>query len=106
MGSQTTMTSPEVDEHVRLETTMSLEVGHDPARAARDAMDPLRDRLAGDRFEDVRLLVSELVANSSRHGSLRPDATIVVTATVREGTLTVDVQDPGDGFPPGGVPPR
>lgn len=91
---------------MRLETTISVDVGPDPARAARDAVDPLRFRLTDDRFDDVRLLVSELVTNSSRHGSLRPDATIVVTADLRGRVLTVDVEDPGLGFELDDVPAR
>jgi anti-sigma regulatory factor (Ser/Thr protein kinase) len=49
----------------------------------------------GDRFDDVVLVVSELVSNSVRHGSTQ---TIEVKVRERDGRIRVEVTDDGPGF--------
>jgi len=55
--------------------------------------------LAPDRLDDVRLLVSELVTNSLRHGSLGPGDEVELTVDVHDrAKVRVVVRDPGTGF--------
>jgi anti-sigma regulatory factor (Ser/Thr protein kinase) len=65
--------------------------------AARRALDGL-GLVAGDRKDDVRLLVSELVTNSIRHGRLGADQNIELRLSFVEGCIRVEVRDPGIGF--------
>lgn len=68
---------------------------------ARAGLRPLRDAL-GNRYEDVVLMVSELVTNAIRHGS---GTTVRMTARVRGGSFHVEVVDGGNGFTvPAGTP--
>jgi anti-sigma regulatory factor (Ser/Thr protein kinase) len=47
------------------------------ARLGRATLEPLRGVMQPDRFDDLRLIVSELVANCARHGG-RSDRGIVL----------------------------
>ena len=49
---------------------LNLTLHRDPAaaRMARDALQPLRSELGDEQFSDLRVVVSELVANASLHG--------------------------------------
>jgi anti-sigma regulatory factor (Ser/Thr protein kinase) len=69
-----------------------------PAEARRwlDHMAPLR--ALGQVAFDVRLLVSELVANSVRHAGLGPTDLIAVSLDLSDSVLRVEVQDQGRGF--------
>ena len=51
----------------------------------------------------VRLLVSELVTNSVRHGAHEP---VVLDVRIEDETIHVEVRDPGDGFEPVRPVPR
>ena len=97
------MTWVAADEHERL-VAVALEATLDSARAARDAMRALRPYLTDDDLDDVRLMVSELVSNSVRHGSLLRGDAITVTADLAGQVLTVDVADLGAGFSPHAMP--
>jgi anti-sigma regulatory factor (Ser/Thr protein kinase) len=68
------------------------------ALTARHALDPLADLLSDDKFEDVRLVVSELVANSILHAGLSPDDRISLSVSVSGGSVRGRVCDPGPGF--------
>ena len=57
----------------------------------------LSGRVSARLFDDVRLLVSELVTNSVRHAHLTSDATIRVSLAMSDGVLRLEVEDPGDG---------
>lgn len=73
----------------------------DALRQARVAVSELeRDGLAAQVAADARLVVTELVANSLRHGRLDPDDEIVVVLERRGTTLRVEVCDYGEGFAP------
>ncbi|MDQ3991246.1 MAG: ATP-binding protein, partial [Actinomycetota bacterium] len=51
-------------------------------------------------LEDVRLLVSELVTNSFRHGGLGAGDHIELSIRVSPDHIRVEVADPGRGFQP------
>ena len=63
----------------------------------------LAKRLTVGVLEDVRLLLTELVTNALRHGAVKPDDEIAVRAEVTDGTVRIEVQDPGRNGP---VEPR
>ncbi len=71
---------------------------------ARDAVCRLAERaqFAPARIADIRLAVSEAVANAARHAyDTDAGGPVTVSASVRQGTLTVRVCDRGRGL--GGV---
>ena len=49
-------------------------------------------------FDDLRLLVTELVTNSLRHGGLGTGDAIDLVVQIEPKTLHVEVHDPGPGF--------
>ena len=65
---------------------------------ARDALDDLAGLASQASLEDARLLVSELVTNSIRHGHLSIGQDIQLRADIEGDTLHVEVRDPGGGF--------
>ncbi len=65
---------------------------------ARRALDDLSGIASAACLEDARLLVSELVTNSIRHGDLAADMNIELRADVEGDALRVEVRDPGGGF--------
>jgi anti-sigma regulatory factor (Ser/Thr protein kinase) len=64
--------------------------------AARELLDRVRDQLSEPVLDDARLLVSELVANAVEH--VREDGDIEVRVEIEDGSLRVEVRDPGPGF--------
>lgn len=70
-------------------------------KQARDALAELAPELSPGRFEDARLLASELVTNSVRHAATGRDARVRFRAEARRGWLRVEVTDWGEGFEPG-----
>jgi anti-sigma regulatory factor (Ser/Thr protein kinase) len=81
----------------------SLEIAATPeapaaARRWLDGIAPLRS--LGQVGFDVRLLATELVSNSVRHGSLRPSDEIELRLDLNESRLRMEVRDPGHGFDP------
>jgi len=77
---------------------MQLDPTPRAVKRARDAMDSFRGRLSDRTIEDARLLISELVANSLRHASLRPDQPIEISLHLDGRRLRVEVVDEGPGF--------
>jgi len=55
----------------------------------------LAARVAVNALEDVRLLLTELVTNALRHSAIKPDDEIEVRAEVADGTVRIEVHDPG-----------
>jgi anti-sigma regulatory factor (Ser/Thr protein kinase) len=92
------------------ETPPSFEVRLSPTvrapAAARHSLDRLAGRVDPDGLDTMRLLVSELVTNSVRHGGLESDGWIRVSVRELPGTLRVAVTDPGVGFGERHGPPR
>lgn len=68
--------------------------------AARRAVDELRPALDADTHADARLLISELVTNSVRHGN--GDRVTVMIDADRPSVLRCEVVDDGGGFVPRG----
>jgi anti-sigma regulatory factor (Ser/Thr protein kinase) len=64
----------------------------------------LAERLDGDDFLDVIVLVSELITNAVRHGHADEDGTIIVHVAIAPHVLRVEVCDAGPGFVPPAVP--
>ncbi len=67
------------------------------ALIARKAIDPLAELLPPAKFEDVRLVVSELVANSILHARLSLKDRIALSVAVSGTSVQGKVCDPGSG---------
>lgn len=79
---------------------VEFEAGPTAAAGARNALVALDGRVDDDLLNDVRLLVSELVTNSVRHSSIRPQDRVQMTVALTSSTVRVEVADPGEGFEP------
>ena len=84
------------------ELTLRLSPGPEAIPAARQALDGLGGLLERTVWEDLRLLVTEVVTNAVRHGSKRGPLTISVS--VEEAKVRVEVSDCGRGFSPPEAP--
>jgi anti-sigma regulatory factor (Ser/Thr protein kinase) len=82
--------------------TTVIDLRLDPRREAvpraRAALDALRGIASSAAIEDSRLLVSELITNSIRHGELTSGQPIRFRVDVAGGSLRVEVRDTGRGF--------
>jgi anti-sigma regulatory factor (Ser/Thr protein kinase) len=81
---------------IRLER--ELPATPEAAREARVALAELASHVPGPHFNDLRLLVTELVTNSLRHGRLGAGDAIHLIVQMEPSTLRVEVRDPGMGF--------
>jgi anti-sigma regulatory factor (Ser/Thr protein kinase) len=88
------LTSPEL--------TLRLNPGPEAVPAARKALDGLMGLLEKTVWEDLRLLVTELVTNGVRHGSQR--GPVGVAVTLDDDRVRVEVSDSGRGFDPPEAP--
>ena len=79
---------------------INLSSGPSAASEARKHLKAIAGDLPADRFEDIRLLVSELVTNSVRHSVRQPEDPQTVGLSVKKDSkcLRVDVFDKGAGF--------
>ena len=68
--------------------------------AARVALTPLEGAVNPGTFATLRLLVSELVGNSVRHGSEEANEDIELSIDASRDTIRVEVSDSGAGFSP------
>jgi len=93
-NSTASLTSPEL--------TLRLNPGPEAVPAARKALDGLTGLLERTVWEDLRLLVTELVTNGVRHGSQR--GPVGVAVTVDNSKVRVEVSDCGRGFNPPQAP--
>jgi anti-sigma regulatory factor (Ser/Thr protein kinase) len=84
------------------ELDLRLTPGPEAIPAARQALDGLSGVLDRTVWEDLRLLVTELVTNGVRHGSARGPLTVSVAAD--NGRVRVQVSDCGRGFNPPEAP--
>ena len=84
------------------ELDLRLTPGPEAIPAARQALDGLSGLLERTVWEDLRLLVTELVTNGVRHGSARGPLTVSVAAD--DGRVRVEVSDCGRGFNPPEAP--
>jgi anti-sigma regulatory factor (Ser/Thr protein kinase) len=82
--------------------TLRLNPGTEAIPAARNALEGLSGLLARATWEDLRLLVTELVTNGVRHGSKR--GPVEVAVGVDDHVVRVEVSDGGRGFSPPEAP--
>lgn len=76
------------------EVTVKVDSGVNAPSLSRSELAPMKPAL-GARYDDVVLVVSELVSNSVRHGSTDR---IEVKVTNQDGRVRVEVSDDGPGF--------
>ena len=74
---------------------VQLAGGSGAPAAARRAVDRLAGRIDDDLLQSVRLLVSELVANSVRHAGVGPEQVVKLSISLSDAWLHVSVTDPG-----------
>jgi anti-sigma regulatory factor (Ser/Thr protein kinase) len=84
------------------ELTLRLNPGPEAIPAARQALDGFAGLVDRPVWEDMRLLVTELVTNGVRHGSER--GSVEVAVAVHEERVRVQVSDAGRGFTPAAAP--
>jgi hypothetical protein len=80
------------------EIDLSLAPKPEVALTARKALDPLAELLPPAKFEDVRLVVGKLVANSILHAGLSSNDRISLSVAVLGGSVRGKVCDSGSGF--------
>ena len=81
--------------------TVAIVLPGDPGspRRARRELEPLREALNETRFSDLRLLVSELVAEAAGAFGGAPSEAISVNAEADRGRVLVTVQEGSKSFP-------
>jgi anti-sigma regulatory factor (Ser/Thr protein kinase) len=84
------------------ELSLRLNPGPEAVPAARKALDGLTGLLERPIWEDLRLLVTEVVTNGVRHGSERGPMTVDVV--LGDQKVRVEVSDQGRGFTPPEAP--
>jgi anti-sigma regulatory factor (Ser/Thr protein kinase) len=89
--------SPASEVGARAEVKLHLPSRPDSPMTARHSLSELERSLAPETMAKLRLLVTELVANSVRHARGTP---INVTVTVSGDLLRTEVSDGGEGFDP------
>ena len=82
---------------------MRLRAGAAAAGEGRHALDRLEGSLTRDQLDELRLLVSELLTNSIRHGG-QPTGWITLEVEIYSNSIRVVVSDRGEGFEPEPVP--
>ncbi len=70
------------------------------AGAARTALAAIDEHLDARAQHDLRLVVTELMANSVKHAGIGPGSSVGLDAEVRPRTVRVEITDPGPGFEP------
>jgi anti-sigma regulatory factor (Ser/Thr protein kinase) len=96
------MASNTLEPPVSTELTLRLEPGPEAVPAARKALDGLDGLVDRPLWEDLRLLVTELVTNGVRHASER--GPVAMAVTVSDDHVRVEVTDSGRGFSPPEAP--
>jgi anti-sigma regulatory factor (Ser/Thr protein kinase) len=99
LGLENGARSHHVESAGAVDLTLDLPPTAESASAARDALAPLGERLDDAQLETVRLLVTELITNSVKHGRTG-DEPVRVTVTVDAARVRVEVKDGGPGFEP------
>ena len=84
------------------ELTLRLNPGPEAVPAARKALDGLTGLVERPMWEDLRLLVTEVVTNGVRHGSKRGPVSVAVALS--DAKVRVEVSDHGRGFTPPEAP--
>ena len=65
---------------------------------ARRSLDPFASRMSIGEFDDLRLIVSELVTNAVRHSGQGDGAEIEMRVELHAGYVRIEVIDGGPGF--------
>jgi anti-sigma regulatory factor (Ser/Thr protein kinase) len=83
-------------------TEVDLRLAGDATAAAeaRRSLAVLAEKVSREVYEDVRLLVTELITNSVRHAALTGADPIRLRVTAERGVVRVEVEDDGNGFEP------
>jgi anti-sigma regulatory factor (Ser/Thr protein kinase) len=84
------------------ELTLRLKPGPEAIPAARQALDGLVGLVDRPVWENLRLLVTELVTNGVRHGSER--GPVAMAVRLGDAKVRVEVTDGGRGFSPPAAP--
>jgi anti-sigma regulatory factor (Ser/Thr protein kinase) len=82
---------------------MRMRPGPQAASEGRHALDRLEGSIDEDKLSELRLLVTELLTNSVRHGAGSPDW-ITLDVEIYANAVRVIVTDRGPGFDPEPVP--
>ena len=96
------MPNSSIDHPVSTALNLRLNPGPEAIPAARRALDGLAGLVERTVWEDLRLLVTELVTNGVRHGSQRGSVEVAVALTDEK--VRVEVSDAGRGFSPPAAP--
>jgi anti-sigma regulatory factor (Ser/Thr protein kinase) len=85
-----------------------LPAGPEAVATAREAVDRLAPGICDQALDDLRLLVSEVVTNSLRHGRGLAEEVVALRVAVEGDRARAEVLDGGPGFepPPSGPRPR
>ena len=78
---------------------MRLKAGPEAAGEGRHALDRFVSAIPRERLDDLRLLVTELLTNSVRHGA-RGHGWITLEVQLHDDSVRVVVSDHGEGFEP------
>jgi anti-sigma regulatory factor (Ser/Thr protein kinase) len=93
-------TPTETSHHMGTDLSVRFERGPSAAAAARNALEALQPRMHPAVLDDIRLLVSELVTNAIRHAESATSGEVGLDVSIRDGSVRVEVADPGRGFEP------
>lgn len=77
---------------------LELPAAKDSVGVARHALSDLSETLPISVFEDLKLLVSELITNSIRHTGLSGGDVIVLRITTSPQMIRAEIMDQGPGF--------
>lgn len=84
---------------------LQLEAKPESVGQARRALDRIAGMVTDPLLEDLRLMVSEVVTNSIRHGRVSREDRIRLLVAVQDRMVRVEVVNPGDGFHPPSIEP-
>lgn len=96
------MATGTLEQKTPTELTLRLNPGPEAVPAARRALDGLNGLIRRAVWEDLRLLVTEVVTNGVRHASDR--GPVSVSVSVDDERVRVEVSDCGRGFSPAAAP--
>jgi anti-sigma regulatory factor (Ser/Thr protein kinase) len=79
-----------------IEMNLTLDTNEEAPRISRQRLSEIRSEIE-PRYEDLALVISELVSNSVRHSG---EGTVSVTVRKQANRVRLEVRDPGPGFDP------
>ncbi|MGF1617537.1 MAG: ATP-binding protein [Acidimicrobiia bacterium] len=78
------------------EMNLTLETNEEAPRISRQKLSEIRSEVE-PRYDDLALVISELVSNSVRHSG---QATVSISVKTKANRVRLEVSDPGPGFDP------